>query len=655
MKRFISLALTSAFILGMFGVIVSADIGSVYSETYIAEDFENFNSAMWQSDAGMVEVAPIDIENGNKSYKLNGSKNFQCGTQNPMSIPKKAIFDFDFYFGELTNDYEFFSFLGNDGVASQYFESTGYSMLRYMYNTKTIVINRCGTWTESPSNATEVPKGRTAVTVDVAAWNHIRLAVDMENLTFRVAVNGELLSDSSDTIDFKIPFSRYNCVSVPRIKNVRLQAKENAYYDNICYRELTSDVDISSSCKILNGEQNAPVSALLNFEFTNDILPLSKDDIIMKSGSAKRAISEVVTDGKKLSVRLASKLSYDTEYNLSLAKVMTSDGAYLPADKRTVSFKTKAGAPGKIIEEDFESAVLDTSIWLRAEEAVGIAPADIEAGKNNYSFKLSKVTLDNYNSHLNLSDKAIFEFSLLLENVTTNYPFFSMWGTDSDSNAFETSGHSMLGYDPAANTIGIRAVGNYTGTDVVTGVDGSFFVNDAFVSAKVNDWNRIRVCVDMKELTFRAVVNGELLSSKDGTVDFKIPFSSYNCTSSPIIKKVMIRNAAGSDGIKYLDDIYYAELTEGEESISDIIYNDGTARVTVAKNNYSSIPDKVMFAVASYNGNRLVALKMKNIVLETGAEKEYSVTLDDFNGGTVQKVFLWSMDSGDITPLKPSI
>ena len=121
MKRFISLALTSAFILGMFGVIVSADIGSVYSETYIAEDFENFNSAMWQSGAGTVEVAPIDIENGNKSYKLNGSKNFQCGTQNPMSIPKKAIFDFDFYFGELTNDYEFFSFLGNDGVASQYF------------------------------------------------------------------------------------------------------------------------------------------------------------------------------------------------------------------------------------------------------------------------------------------------------------------------------------------------------------------------------------------------------------------------------------------------------------------------------------------------------------------------------------------------------
>lgn len=412
-----------------------------------------------------------------------------------------------------------------------------------------------------------------------------------------------------------------------------------AYADE--FKLIYSSVPDGASC--------VPADSDFVFEYSHRIDPF---DIEIVLNGGEHPVAYNIKDGKKLSVRLASKLSYDTEYNLSLAKVMTSDGAYLPADKRTVSFKTKAGAPGKIIEEDFESAVLDTSIWRRAEEAVGIAPADIKAGKNNYSFKLSEVTLDNYNSHLNLSDKAIFEFSLLLENVTTNYPFFSMWGTDSDSNAFETSGHSMLGYDHAANTIGIRAVGNYTGTDVVT---GNTFVNDAFVSAKVNDWNRIRVCVDMKELTFRAVVNGELLSSKDGTVDFKIPFFSYNCTSSPIIKKVMIRNAAGSDGIKYLDDIYYAELTEGEESISDIIYNDGTARVTVAKNNYSSIPDKVMFAVASYNGNRLVALKMKNIVLETGAEKEYSVTLDDFNGGTVQKVFLWSMDSGDITPLKPSI
>lgn len=657
MKRFLSLILVLAVVFSMCTIDFVANAAATSSADGISDDFQATkpNSSIWSSNTNTIGIAPIDSDagNGNKSYKMN-TGNLQ--STYALSLTK-AVLDFDMYIvpNAPTADYGFLSLycIHSDGVSDD-LEGNYQGMLKYFYSSKTIGVNA---YKNSSGSIVTAPTGATA-NFKEGAWNNLKVVIDMTTKTFRVVVNGKLLSSTSGQVDFGIPISN----NAKYVSKFKFQTGKNAgltnnlYYDNVSLRNLTSDISVSSASSILNGEQNAPISALLTYEFTEDILPLTKDDISLKKGATAVTIKEVVTNSDKLSIRLNSKLAYNTEYSLDFSKVMTLDGAYLPASEQIVSFKTKAGSRTTIIEEDFETVSYDTTIWRDGSGKNEIVINPVDSANGNYSCNVKGTNLDmvtpkTANQYaLRLKDKVALDFRFLAYNVTSDYNALSLTFVADGKDNLATDGTGMFLYSSADNTFGVHQYYDEgSGRNFTVSGSGS----PAVVKLKKNEWNNVRVLIDMNTKTFSIIVNGTILANQFGNSEFKLPLKTLldDVNQEYSLAGVALQGRK-IDGI-YFDDICYTNIVEENEAVSDITYNEGEAKVSITKNIVgSSLPKKVMLSVASYMDNELVALATEDFTLAKGETKEYSVKLNDFNGGTVRKVFLWSIDADNITPIK---
>lgn len=324
-----------------------------------------------------------------------------------------------------------------------------------------------------------------------------------------------------------------------------------------------------SEGSILNNEDEAPVSALITYRFTLDIDP----ETASSASISDMDVNDAYAVGDKLFIRLTSKLKYNTAYTADLSGIKSSGGDSLPLNEQTVSFKTKPGAVKKIVEEDFETLAIDTKIWRApGKNVIGIAPMDMAADNGNYSYKLVDSNLDLISDkQLYIDTKAVLDFDMHISQAKGDYIFLTILGNDGNAaNIFESSGHCMLRYKSAKNALSINRAGSYTDTPDNT----TYSPTDTDVTLIENSWNKIRIVIDMKKLTFSVLVNGTLLRDNNDEDEFKIPFTQYKCVSQPALTTVRLQSRAEVSGNLYYDNISFRQYDAPKLLSSTIKEND---------------------------------------------------------------------------------
>lgn len=322
-----------------------------------------------------------------------------------------------------------------------------------------------------------------------------------------------------------------------------------------CVAALADEVLAITSGTVANGEQNACVSPLITFEFSDDINVVTADEITCLPAS----VSEVEVSGNKLSVRLSLPMEYNTEHTLDLSRVTSAGNAALAESEKTIKFKTKEGMAGKILEDDFETKSIDTAKWRAPASGSGAVQKEGDGG--NWSYHIaSGGTLDNYlyplPYPLQIENKAILDFDIFIEDATADYNFFTLLGNNGlsgdEAKSFETYWTGLLSYDYENKTFGVLY-----NQEIYKGASGYPADANAAVTA-IDGWNSLRVVVDLNERTLKLIVNGTEAVDAEGNADFKIPFSSQYGSAGQMLANVKIPSTASAK--LYFDNISYRQL-----------------------------------------------------------------------------------------------
>lgn len=319
------------------------------------------------------------------------------------------------------------------------------------------------------------------------------------------------------------------------------------------------------SGSISDGDIDAPVSVLLRYEFSEDIKEPALEDVTILPAT----VSELSAEGNTLNIRLAAKMSYNTEHILDLSKITSVSGKKLAESESKIKFETKFGEALKIFEDDFETGELDKSFWRSSTDT----PLQLEGDGGNYCRKAtSGTTFDNFtggSSVYKLDGDFLIEFDILIdkETIEIDYATLNIFGnnglssTDENFKRFETK--RLLGYDVETGKFGV----------LFNTLNSSASIPAAPIAGKVlfDGWNNILLKINTSEQTLNLYINGDLVEDSDGGSDFLIPCekgAGYSATFDNMpISNILHRsvsattNNGGANACIYYDNISYREVT----------------------------------------------------------------------------------------------
>lgn len=221
------------------------------------------------------------------------------------------------------------------------------------------------------------------------------------------------------------------------------------------------------------------------------------------------------------------------------------------------------------VTEDFESGKIDTKLWRdMGSNKIEIAPIDSDAGSTNLSYKIGKANFDMNGSKntFNVNTKLVLDWDIYIANGNIDYGFLAFICKDGAATR-ETDATGMLVYNYQTNTIGINKLKNNSGSNVTPS-------NTTSVALKTDEWNKLRVVVDMQDYTFRTIVNGQTISDTGGNVDFKIPFNSMPSSKEVGVNNVRLRLQSAWTGDFYIDNVSYKQYNPPSLIDSTIKEND---------------------------------------------------------------------------------
>ena len=319
------------------------------------------------------------------------------------------------------------------------------------------------------------------------------------------------------------------------------------------------------SGSIMPGELDAPVSVMLRYEFSEDIKEPAAEDVTVQPAT----VSSVSVEGKILTIRLAAKMKYNTEHIVDLSKVVSVSGRKLSESESKIKFETKFGEAFNIFEDDFETGVLDTSVWRSSTADVIFQK---EGDNGNYSRKAAGDTaFDNFigsSSVYKLGGDFIIEFDILIdkETIQTDYATLLLAGNnglsskDENYKRFETK--RLLGYDVETGKFGVLFDTDNTSASIPSSLVVGKVLEDG--------WNNILVQIKRETQSLNLYINGELLKDGSGKSDFVFPcagsegyFPIGDIDVSNIRHQTVAASnySGGADACIYYDNISYREIT----------------------------------------------------------------------------------------------
>jgi len=323
---------------------------------------------------------------------------------------------------------------------------------------------------------------------------------------------------------------------------------------------------------VIGGELDAEISALLRYEFSEEIEEPAYEDITLLPAT----VGEISAEGNILTIRLASQMTYDTEHILDLSKVVSVNGNRLSDAESKIKFTTKCGEAQKIFEDDFETGVLNTAVWRSATDVI----VQKEGDEGNYSRKATGgVNVDNFvgaTPVYRLDGDFTAEFDVFFEEDTIDLDYTSFYfagnnglkSSDENYKRYETK--KLLGYDFETGIFGVLFNTNSTAATVPTAPIAGKVLNDG--------WNNILVKVNYKNQSMSLYINGELIKDGDGNSEFLIPCAGatgYSPTFDDMPAVNIFHTAVGAknggaDAEIYYDNIHYSMITSPFFAFSNI-------------------------------------------------------------------------------------
>lgn len=267
-----------------------------------------------------------------------------------------------------------------------------------------------------------------------------------------------------------------------------------------CISSVASTPEFSIvSASVQNGDEDVGICPVLAYEFSKEIDSASTALATFNADSSYIRSCELDSSGKKLTMRLARELMYDSWYTLDLSALKDIDGNALGT---RVTFKTKYGDNSTdkvwIKEDNFETGVYNESKW-RPGDAPLIKTIAKDGDNGNSALYLSSATgnrLQCYNSTPMLSTQGMVAVSFAI-------------------NVESSTGAKICDIAAGGTCAGVLKIagdGKLQLTDF--GADGSL-ASEQYIDAgswEAGQWIDVRFVVDIEQGTYTAYLDGTQLT-----------------------------------------------------------------------------------------------------------------------------------------------
>ena len=278
------------------------------------------------------------------------------------------------------------------------------------------------------------------------------------------------------------------------------------------------------SSSVFDGDEAAPVSALITFKFSESIADVAANNTITltKDGSSTNLVKSFSSTDDVLKIYLKAELEYNTNYTLNLGAISSTNALNSLSDSE-ITFKTRYGTNNvNIVEEDFETG---KNYTFRVDQDKDGTDAVQKTGDNgNYSLKLDKsfdLIPDGKYGVTNTTlfeGKSVVEFDINPVSIANGdrYAFFTLLSrshTDNEAEGYKAcESKRLLVYDSKSNKLGV--IYNEYGASTTR---YTLYAGETLQAG----WNNVKVLVDNETQTIRLYVNNKLVKDDEGVCDFK--------------------------------------------------------------------------------------------------------------------------------------